>query len=422
MGIKFKNAFASEYSDELKDKITEKTRYAKVFNGKDNGTSVILGLDADPIEAGFYVINEKEKIIVLDMFKKFIELGSITELVKYCDLKGYKTKQYWTKGGTKKGIRVEPQKRGGIKITNNYIVKLLKNPKLRGFNTFKDDRNMFKELQDENGYVRWEYRHGRVVTKNLTDRVDSIFKENSHKERRYRKRTYLLSGILFNSQTGNKFIGEAAKSGKNVYYADRVSKIRIPKKEIEKVIIKRIKEYLSNSETLKSIFSQVLKDKYLGLPLIRENIQQCRKEIKLYQIRLEELTNALSEVLKSGKDMAEACQMLALDRNKIEKKLADVNSNLEKWVEHEKKVRNNFNNDSVEDFLRKALVGFDKKSDERKRTVIRNLIPKIEVDPNNWNEIYLYLRPDPANCHSGAKVRLEKKWRERRDSNSRPPA
>ena len=217
LGFNIKNIMAEEYSLELEEKVAKKQREARVNNGKDVATTPILGLDPHPTKVGMYVINKSEKRVVEDLFEQFCLLGgSLTELSKYCERKGYRTRVRVTKQKIDKdGNIVPPRQVGGFKFNLKRLRYHLTNSKYRGYGKFKDTWNQFPKLQDEDGFVRWDYHHGAVVPLELFDRVESILEQNqrhaSHTS--HTGNVYLLAGVLRHAD-GSTFQGASANGGR----------------------------------------------------------------------------------------------------------------------------------------------------------------------------------------------------------------
>lgn len=94
---KIDNIRAGEYSIDLSEKVLRKQRIAMVEAGKDPSPSPTLGLNRHPEFAGKYEVDRAELAIVIDVMEKFRELGGSREgTLRYCEEKGYKTKQWWT--------------------------------------------------------------------------------------------------------------------------------------------------------------------------------------------------------------------------------------------------------------------------------------------------------------------------------------
>jgi len=283
MSFNIKNMMAEEYSLELEEKITTKQREAKVNNGKDSSTYPILGLDPHPTKTCMYMINYNELKQVVNIMEKFCELQSYIELSKYCKDKGYTTKVRLLKEKIDKhGNRQPARKIGNETLTPTLLKTLLINPKYRGFDFFEDTWNQFPKLQDENGMVKWNYAHGQIVDSKLLDKVDAtvekIAKVSRHKTAKDGT-VYLLSGAL-KGYDGKSFHGETANG--HQYYKSKSLGIRVKRKQVEDIVIKRIKQYLKESGTLHNLMQTALKHRLIGIPIIDENIAALEKQKKNY--------------------------------------------------------------------------------------------------------------------------------------------
>lgn len=285
LGFNIKNMLSEEYSLELEEKITKKLREAMVNNGKDASSKPVLGLDNHPSKVCFYQINPEEQKIVIDIFQKFITVGSVSETVKYCKNKNYLTKLINLKSRVDKNGNIIPERsKGGELFDKKALRKLLSNHKLRGYSEFEDTWNQFPNLQDHNKMVKWDYGHmreqGPVVPIDLWNQVqDLLGKNKKNKSRSKSDVTYLLSGILFRSD-GSKLTGASAKGGRNRYYEDRKNKdLRIPKEDIEKAVLERIRDYTSLPSLLRNLVERHGLNKSSRLDTLKAETNQVRFEL-----------------------------------------------------------------------------------------------------------------------------------------------
>jgi len=75
-------------------------------------------LDYD-LNKGQLVVNPKEAEIVRTIFQKYLEFASYHKIAEYLNSKGYKTKEFKSRRG---------KKRGGREFIDTYIQRVLKNP------------------------------------------------------------------------------------------------------------------------------------------------------------------------------------------------------------------------------------------------------------------------------------------------------
>jgi hypothetical protein len=102
----------------------------------------------------------------------------------------------------------------------------------------------------------------------------------------------------------------------------------------------------------------------------------------------------------------------------IKKRLSELAKNKDAAQEFIKKA-------SIGDYIQKTMQAFDRKPEIEKKAYISAVVKEVIVHEDN--SIELRLNPNPWNPdgyrHGGGQnVVLDKKWRERRDSNPRPSA
>ncbi len=423
LGFNIKNMLAAEYSCELEEKGTKKLRERRINNGKDSSTKPIFALDSHPTKTCIYIINKKEQKQLIDIYEKALSYGGANKKLKeYCDRKGYLTKRYKTKEKIDKdGNRVPSKKMGGEKFTTQQLAYILKNPKYRGFDYFIDDWNQFPSKQDKEGRVRYDYNHGEVVPLNLFNSVQELLKDNARKRKKTGKMLFLLQGVL-ETPDGTLFQADPAKSGKNPYYRNVKHKIYIPKDEIENNIITRVHEYLDKSGLLQEIIQKTFKHRLLGLPLLEENILELKAKIK----KMTQMETGFSETIRetalnNPESLSQVIEVLTEERAKVGKELDEFRKQLKEEDEKKRIVTKEFKEKSIRNYIERVLDGFEKKTNEKKKQILQTLVPRIVVHSKSNIEMKVCFGLDY--CHSGGNpVRVAKKWRERRDSNSRPSA
>lgn len=438
LSFNVKNMTAEDYSLDLKEKIERKQRGARVNNGKDTNTVPILGFDPHPKKVGMYVPNQSELEIIKDIMEKFCEFSSYTETVLYCNQKNYLTKVRFTKQiHDREGNILPPRKVGGINFTHKSLERHLTHKKYRGYGLFSDDWNQFPKMQDENGLVRWNYNHGQVLPEALLRRVDeTIAKIRITRQRKGKEgRVYLLSGALKDSD-GNLFQGNAANGGRNLYYYNRVLKMRVNKDEIEDLVCKRVKKYLCENGRLSSVVQSVLKSGTANLGKFDFEIQKVKRTIENQITIIERFSETLRQAaLSSTQNITQVCEALIEERSKAQIELDMNQSKLLELENARTQAQENFKGKALEEQLNKVLRNFDQRSDFQKKRLIQMIVPEVIVHPDNKIELKVSLdpvtsgirptaHPTPRSpCHTGGqKIGLMDKWRGGRDLNPRPPA
>ena len=199
---------------------------------------------------------------------------------------------------------------------------LLGNPKLRGKNAFFDNWNQFPERQDENGWVRWEYKHyrdhGPLFSEEFFQAIDRGLEKTKQCSR---ENKFPLVGILY-APDGSRYTGEAAKGGKNPYYRNLKSKKRFPVKQIHKAIFSRLGELMRQNGLLEEVISKGKNHKEGGLSRLRREREKTQAEITRPKEAEEGLGDALKAiVLEKGDNLTEMIQVVIDEKNRTVRRL-----------------------------------------------------------------------------------------------------
>lgn len=412
-GFHYKNFIAEEYSNDLEEKISKKQREARVNNGKDTNTVPLLGLDKHPKKLGMYVVNSEEQKQIIDIFENYLRLGYLNRLAEYCLQRGYKTKGRLTKESSDKdGNIIASKSKGGVNFDAKTLRRHLTNKKYLGYRSFKDDWNQFPNLQDENGYVRWEYYHyreqGSVVPEELFLKVQELLKRSSETQSKSKASgfTYLLQGVLFDS-TGNRLNGATAKSGSVRYYECRDLKLRIRQDAIEKAVLGRLKIYLKSGEFLKKIVANSFQKAGSNRSLLASEISRIQKEIALCKKADDGFTKALAEAAIKGVDTLKVAQLILETKSQNDLKLEELEVQLLDAKTRSERLNEVEVNKSIEDRILKVLEALGQGCRATVRRLVQALFSKIVIHSDNKLELQIRAL-DGLAVNGGKKFVLEK--------------
>jgi DNA invertase Pin-like site-specific DNA recombinase len=401
LGFNIKNLLAEEYSLDLEEKITKKQREAKINNGKDVATVPVLGLNPHPLKRGMYVINKKEQEIVVDVFKKFIELKRLIDLASYCKDRGYVTKVRMTKEKVdKEGNIIPPQKIGGDYFDSESLRNLITNPKLRGFAYFKDTWNQFPKMQNTEGMVKWEFPHGPVVPLELFEEAQNVLEINAKFNCQLKGTVYFLSDILFHEE-GGKFAGATAhgRNDEYQYYHCPKLKFRIPKDDIEKLIIGRVKQYLNESDILKKMINETNSMTNIGVPLIEEQAINLRRRLAENRKIIEGFSNFVrTAALNNPSQLDTVIRTITAERDKAETEVLVLERELANKENQLRELKSENHDKGMKEILEELLENFDSQEDKKKRDIIKLIIPRIVI--HKENKLTIYVRRDLASKSS----------------------
>ena len=180
------------------------------------------------------VVHEAEAETVRYLFTRYLEVGSVRELIEVLDRDGVRTKIQ---------IRASGPHRGGIPFARGSLFYLLKNRTYLGEIIHKGD-----------GYPG---EHQAIVPKDLWDAVQDKLAMNA-KTQKLQKRarhTSLLAGLLHDGLGRRMSPSHAGKQGKRYRYyvtheqqlADRSEAAwRVPAHDIEQVVLDRLDDFFSD--------------------------------------------------------------------------------------------------------------------------------------------------------------------------------
>ena len=214
-------ALAEMQSHQLSQKI-KGTRHTKLEHGLTTGGFIGLGFVRDPDRIGIYKIDEDEAAAVRLAFSKFRETRSLSEVARFLNKNGYRTKV--TKG--KKGTL-----RGGKPFTRKTVEYMLRN--WRYCNWIEEHKkNQFKDQSK----LPPEQRYRRFKPPNIKDWPPPIIPEEEFlevqamldgiaytgKKPRSSESPYLLSGLVKCGFCGSEMKTDKGK-GTGYYACDNKS-------------------------------------------------------------------------------------------------------------------------------------------------------------------------------------------------------
>ena len=186
-------------------------------------------------------VNEADAQQVRHIFEQYLRLKSVYDLFDYLKANGYRSKEWVTTTG---------RKRGGAVLSRGTIYHLLSNPVYIG--------------KTRHGDKFYAGRHEPIVDQKTWDQTAELLASNRVKRRRSRNvasgRVFL--GLLFD-EAGNRFTpSHCQKQGRRYAYynlqAEKGSQPkcadRLPALELEELIVGRIKDLLSRPIDLAAQF------------------------------------------------------------------------------------------------------------------------------------------------------------------------
>lgn len=373
-------------SNTTKVRVKTNHRSAMVSNGKDPSPRPLLGLDIDRSRTGFYIRNEEEIKTLLEIANAFCRLQSFKEVSVLCKNNGWKTKRWITKEKNgEDGITISPKEKGGEDYTPAKIKSLLTNFKYRGENKFHDDINQFFEHshRDEDDFVTWKYAHGAIFSKDLIHKIDEAILKASYKKSRLTitKEFPLLKDLLFDVD-GRKYWSKSTNKGSyRLYTRQDDKKTGIPANVIEKLVVDRIKNYLSNSHSLHLMVEKHIKETQLNeakvvehLKILKQDANQLEEKIGKFAEKLEEL------VILGGESFAAEIKFLCSGKDKLISERDVKLKEIFELSEFKRDLQKDIDDKVIGRRIAKLMENFDKKSNIEKRLILTSLIDRIFID------------------------------------------
>ena len=250
--------FAQFERQTIVDRIKKGAR-ARAERGLANGC-IPLGFKPVDHRPNHREVDENERLYVEMIFKKFLEIKRINQLVTYLNEYNYRTKEFVTQSG---------KKSGGNRWTISSLYSLLTN---RSYIGEREVNKRFRgtdptSLKDEDRYFFVDAQWPALISKDLFFDVQRLLEQNKKKARRY-THEYRLTGSIFCEECGAKLIGKSGtgKNGKYFYYGHmrklvtmdnrhlhRCSIENIPALQLEEAIIARLKDLATDRELVSEI-------------------------------------------------------------------------------------------------------------------------------------------------------------------------
>ena len=272
----------NEFEREQTSERTRANMLARAERGLWNGGQ-LLGYNLNSDKKGHIIPNDEEKAIVNLLFDTYLECGSVLKTCEIANLKGYRTKEYTTRGGnvhTGKKFGYSPM----LKLLSNlsYVGKREINKKWM----HKKQDSLLEEKKYKIVDAIWE----PIVDKDKFDKVRKLLKENlQHKYNGAKptKHFYLLNGgVLHCHKCGSAMEGTSAygNDGKAKYYyyhcSNRDCRFKLPETEIENALRDSIRTVAKDDSILNKIVTKTNARLKKELPHLSDQKQRLNKELK----------------------------------------------------------------------------------------------------------------------------------------------
>ena len=379
----------AEFERKQTSKRTKDATFARAERGLWNGGQ-LLGYDLDPNRKGNLIPNEKEKVLVNFAYDTYLRCGSILEAAKIMNGQGYRTKEY-----SSRREKFHPAERfsySSIKLilTNHaYIGK-------KEINKRKKARDQETVPENERYRVvdaKWE----PIVDGGKFYSVQALLKKNCSSKRNVAKpvkHNYLLNGgLLWCEKCGREMEGRSGTGARGVRYyyyicKNRECKFKVPADEIERIILKRIKEL----STQKGIMADIIKSTNEKL---QKELPQLKKQKTLLQKERTEIRNFADTILNKWASLAtdENSALVKERLDELGKRRQDIETGIQALEQTIDEIqRESVSQELVMLALNKFTDVFEHIQPYHQKELLRLVLHKVVLAPDKI-KIALYGRP-----------------------------
>lgn len=360
-------ALQAEHESETISERTKDINYAAAaFNGKENGTRSVLGLD--PLikngipEVGIYEVNKEEIKTVVRIMETFLSFGSYPETLKALNQKGILNK-------------------GGILFTDSTLKTLLTNTRYIGIMVRNELNKHLKQekLMPYDKYEVIKLKHGEVIPIELWERVQRMIEELSKRNDRNDTEPFIWSGTL-KSLDGSNYHGSNHKKKNARYYVNSVSGDSVRADLIEEKGKEVILNVIESDSKFKSALKQAMKDNERKIDVIelerlkiQRNLEECQEE----KVKLD---NRLDFYLQDP-DKARANSFRETyfkERDALDTRISNYELTLKSLGQNQEELRDGYNVKGITERVREVWELMEKskkdKEDFSNRVILKNLI------------------------------------------------
>lgn len=353
-----------------------------------NGGHVLWGYKVNP-ETKKFEIEPKEAEVIRLIFEKFNDNWTYSEIADYLNIRGFKNKA------------------GKPFSSKSSFYDVLVNVKYSGVYTYNrtERRDRYtkrnhRKSKPEEEIIRIPGGMPAIVSTEVFEKAQEILKKRVRTKGTLRaKETYLLSGLIVCDNCGASFHANTRVSGRNKdkYYSYRCSgRKNIGSKE--KCRCREIKRDVIDSFVLNQVLDFILNDNNIDL-VVNEINTQLDKRLSQQKIDIPQLKKRLAEVNSQLEKLVEALTLLENEGMEIivEKmkylndQKSQITSELERMQDSLERVK--VDRDKVKQLINEARQKVNSDNDKKikniiglfvKRVIVSDEVIKIDFDFNHF--------------------------------------
>lgn len=355
-----------------------------ITDGKINGTAEILGLDKDPNKKGHFIRNETELETLERVFRLYLEHSSKEKVLQAAKKFGITGKR-------------------GAPLSSHMLDIIFNNVRwrYRGLWRVNEDNKDVDDstLPEFKRYQLVKLPHGPLLDEELLNQVQAKIDDTKAKRKKSGKDgyIYLLSRILY-YEDGTPFTGESAKSGEYRYYYNGKHKIRLMCNEIDKLILSRIKEYLTNEDEFERLIAEAVKRGQDQLQKADDEIHELKAKLSKAIAAEGDLKNDLLDPEKRRSDkFMQWLENEALPSLELQKR--NLTIELEQKQNYRQYLFQASGLDRLKQVVKELVDQFSQLNGVQKRNYLERLVEKITIKSDNTLELKVFWEPcSPLKC------------------------
>jgi len=367
------------------------------------------GYRLDPKQKGILFPHPEERGLVELAFKKYIEMGSACELVKYLARQGIKTPVYTSRRG---------RRMGGHPFFVSAVLNMLRNPVYLG-------------KIKHNGKV-YPGKHEPIISEELHLTVHAPRRRNPRAPRQH---VYILQGIVICGQCGSHMTPKGCTGSKrtNFYYqctrnahstGTACTMRYAPAEALEQAVLGKLREIALNSGEIERIVRDANANSSDALRELADNRRRVEGSLQAVTDKAQRLVEVLKEQGVAGfAIIGDELRNLEAERTALAAQLVDIKQEV-KLVETE-----SMNASMIVTSLRTFADIVDDATPEELKSIIPMFVERLvfhEPDETGNGKIQLSLferpvRPEVAGTNLALALSAQSsEWYPRAGSNCRP--
>lgn len=349
---------------------------ARAKRGLWNGGSIPLGFNRNPKSPGELLPNDEEAKTVTEIFKTFLNVGSVRETCREMSRRGVFSKRYTNKHGIEKG---------GGHFTVPSLFRILTNRAYIGLREINKSKSEVEVVP-----ASWS----AIVDEKLFEKVQKKLASNKNKYKpdEWKKYPYPLTERLVCGECGKKLGGKSAhgKNRKHHYYAhprqlhsDGVSQHKrcrvetVRAERMEDILLKSVKNLLQTQGLIEKWLEVYANSNNSEIPDLEGKLKTIEGEIERKQKRIQNLVQRIADLPPEIPADSFYSQM-----KEWSQKIQDLQNAKKELLAKAAQLKNGtIDKNGLIEKLKRTVARLEDVPVENRRSLYSNLIEFAEIHP-----------------------------------------